>query len=40
MNAKATRAIDFSEGDIIDKPALRDLIRSAVAFNLSGGTRK
>lgn len=37
LDAKATRAIDFSEGDSIDTTSLKNLIRSAVALNLSGG---
>jgi hypothetical protein len=37
LDAKATRAIDFSEGDNMDASALKDLIRSAVAHNVSGG---
>ncbi len=40
LDAKATRAIDFSEGDDIDASALKDLIRAAVAHNLSGGKKK
>jgi hypothetical protein len=40
LEAKATRAIDFSEGDSIDEPGLKELIRAAVAFNLSGGIKK
>src|SRR3990172_7378183 len=40
LEAKATRAIDFSEGDDIDEPALKDLIRAAVAQNVSGGKKK
>jgi hypothetical protein len=40
LEAKATRAIDFSQGDSIDDPGVKELIRSAVAFNLSGGTKK
>ena len=40
LDAKATRAIDFSEGDKIDEPALKDLVRAAVAYNLSGGKKK
>jgi len=35
LDAKNTRAIDFSEGDSIDASALKDLIRAAVAHNLS-----
>ncbi|HLE52598.1 MAG TPA: DUF1801 domain-containing protein, partial [Anaerolineales bacterium] len=33
LDAKATRAIDFSEGDEIQEAALMDLIRTAVAHN-------
>lgn len=33
LDAKKTRAIDFHEGDTIDEPALKDLIRTAVAHN-------
>ena len=33
LEAKATRAIDFHEGDKIDEPALKDLVRAAVAYN-------
>jgi len=40
LDAKATRAIDFSEGDKIREDALKELIRSAVAYNLSGGKKK
>jgi hypothetical protein len=40
LEAKATRAIDFSEGEKMDESALKDLIRSAVAYNLSGGKKK
>jgi hypothetical protein len=40
LEAKATRAIDFSEGDNIDASALKDLIRDAVAHNMSGGKKK
>ena len=34
LDAKKTRAIDFHEGDTIDEPALKDLIRTAVAHNV------
>ena len=37
LDARATRAIDFREGDNIDASSLKNLIRSAVAHNLSGG---
>jgi hypothetical protein len=33
LDAKTSRSIDFYEGDMIDEPALKDLIRAAVAFN-------
>ena len=40
LEAKATRAIDFSEDDKIDESALQDLVRAAVARNTSGGKKK
>src|SRR6266542_2945969 len=40
LDAKATRAIDFAAGDSIDEPALKALIRAAVALNVSGGKKK
>ena len=40
LDAKATRAIDFSEGDDIDESALKELVRAAVAYNVSGGKEK
>lgn len=40
LDAKATRAIDFSENDNIDEPALKDLVRAAVAHNVSGSKKK
>jgi hypothetical protein len=40
LEAKATRAIDFNEGDTVDEAALKELIRAAVAFNLSSGRKK
>jgi len=36
LDAKATRAIDFREGDPVDESSLTDLIRAAVAHNLAG----
>jgi hypothetical protein len=36
LDAKATRAIDFREGDSINEAALKDLMRAAVANNTSG----
>ena len=40
LDAKATRAIDFGEGDGINEAALKDLIREAVAYNTSGSKKK
>ena len=40
LEAKATRAIDFSEGEAINEAALKELIRAAVAHNLAGGKKK
>jgi hypothetical protein len=40
LEAKATRAIDISEGDKLDESALKELIRAAVDFNLAGGKKK
>jgi len=34
LEAKATRAIDFKEGDAINEPALRALLLSAIEANL------
>jgi len=36
LEAKKTRAIDFHESDKINEPALKDLIRAAVAHNRAG----
>ena len=40
LDAKATRGIDFHEGEKIDESALQDLVREAVAYNASGGKKK
>jgi hypothetical protein len=40
LEAKATRAIDFNEGDTINEPALKELISAAVAFNMAGSKKK
>jgi len=40
LDAKATRAIDFTENDKIDESALKALIRAAVAHNSSSGAKK
>jgi hypothetical protein len=39
LDAKATRAIDFSEGDDINEAALQGLVHEAVSFNISGGKK-
>lgn len=39
LEAKATRGIDFHEDDVIDEPALKALIREAVAYNMSEGKK-
>jgi len=39
LEAKKTRAVDFHENDKIDEPALKDLIRSAVAYNRAQAKR-
>jgi hypothetical protein len=38
LDAKAMRAIDLHEGDKIDAPGLKGLVRAAVALN-AGGTK-
>lgn len=40
LEAKATRAIDFAEDSEIDESALKELVRAAVAYNMSGGKKK
>jgi hypothetical protein len=40
FEAKATRAIDFHEGDGINAAALKELVRAAVALNASGSKKK
>ncbi len=37
LDAKASRSIDFSEGETFDEPALKDLVRAAVAYNSPAG---
>ncbi len=39
LDAKAMRAIDFRDGDKIQEADLKDLVRAAVALNLSGGKK-
>jgi hypothetical protein len=36
LGAKTMRAIDFIQGDKIDAPAVKALVRAAVAQNASG----
>ena len=40
LEAKATRAIDFAESDTVNEAALKELIRAAVAFDVSGEKKK
>ena len=40
FEAKATRAIDFRDGDKVNVTALKELVRAAVALNASGGKKK
>jgi len=40
LEAKATRAIDLHKGEEINEPALQDLLRAAVAHNISGSKKK
>jgi hypothetical protein len=40
LDAKATRAIDLTEDEEIDEAALKDLVRTAVAYNASGSKKK
>src|SRR6266511_4637011 len=39
LDAKATRGIDFHEGDEIDEAALKELVLEAVTYNKSGGKK-
>ena len=40
LEAKTSRGIDLAESDPIDEAALKDLIRTAVMLNTSGGKKK
>ena len=40
LDGNVRRAIDIHEGDKIDEPALKDLIRAAVALNLEKNKQK
>jgi len=39
LDGNVRRAIDIHEGDKLDEPALKDLIRAAVALNLKGKSK-
>ena len=39
LEAKKTRAVDLHENDKIDEPAMKDLIRSVVAYNRAQAKR-
>lgn len=40
LDAKASRSIDFAEGDKINAPALKELVRAAVAHNVGSNKKK
>jgi hypothetical protein len=40
FEAKATRAIDFHQGDMINVAAPKELVRAAAALTASGGKKK
>lgn len=40
LDAKATRAIDIAEGEMISEKALQDLVRAAIALNTAGSRKK
>lgn len=40
LDAKATRAIDITEGEEIEETVLKDLVQTAVAYNASGSKKK
>jgi len=40
LDGNARRAIDFHEGDTVNESAFKDLIRSAVALNVSGAKKR
>ena len=39
LEAKATRGIDIHEGEDVDDSALKELVRTAVAYNASGSKK-
>ena len=40
LEGNARRAIDFFEGDKVDGPALKNLVRTAIAYNQSKAKKK
>jgi len=40
LDAKAARAIDFNQGDTVNEPALKELVRAAAAANMTSGKKK
>jgi hypothetical protein len=40
LDAKASRAIDFYEGQVIPEAALKELLRAAVAYNVNAAKNK
>jgi hypothetical protein len=40
LDGKVWRAIDLAEGDVIDEPALKTLVRAAIAFNQEKAAKK
>jgi hypothetical protein len=40
LEAKASRGIDLHEGEDIDESALKERVRTAVAYNATGGKKK
>lgn len=40
FDAKATRAVDIHEGDMINEAGLQELVRSALALNPASGKKK
>jgi hypothetical protein len=40
LEGNLRRAIDFLEGDAINEPALKDLVRAAITYNQTKSNRK
>jgi hypothetical protein len=40
LEAKVSRSIDYSKGENINEPALKVLVRAAIAFNMGGEHKK